>query len=247
MSSLGDRMKEYERSFDIEMTKRIPIIIRLDGKAFHSWTKKNNCKKPFDRTLMNLMAGTTKYLCENISGCILGYTQSDEISLVLINNQRINSEAWFNNRVQKIASISSSLATYFFNNNSPFEKKVPAFFDSRVFIIPKNEVRNYFLWRQRDAEKNSISSLSQSLYSHKELQNKNSDEKQEMCFQKGINWNDLYTPEKRGFAIYKKEFLIIGKNNEKITRNKFFIDDNIPIFSSDECSLFETIFECENN
>lgn len=245
MPSLSDRMKEYERAYDIKMTRRIPIIIRLDGRAFHSWTKRIGCIKPFDDRLMNLMSETTKYLCKNISGCILGYTQSDEISLLVVNNQNNNSEAWFENRIQKMVSISSSLATYFFNTNSPFERNIPAFFDSRVFILPKFEIKNYFLWRQRDAEKNSISSLAQSLYSHKELQNKNSSDKQELCFQKGINWNDLYTPKKRGYAIYKKPFLIKGKDNEEITRNKFIIDDNIPVFSSDECDLFTRIFEYE--
>lgn len=245
MPTLSDRMKEYERAYDIQMTRRIPIIIRLDGRAFHSWTRRVGCKKPFDDGLMELMANTTKYLCENISGCIFGYTQSDEISLLVVNNQNNNSQAWFENRIQKMVSISSSLATYFFNNNSPFERDVPAFFDSRVFILPKFEIKNYFLWRQRDAEKNSISSLAQSLYSHRELQHKNSSDKQEMCFQKGINWNNLYTPKKRGYAIYKTPFIIQNKDGEEITRNKFIIDENIPIFSDSECDLFVKIFEYE--
>ena len=92
MPTLSDRMKEYERAYDIQMTRRIPIIIRLDGRAFHSWTRRVGCKKPFDDGLMELMANTTKYLCENISGCIFGYTQSDEISLLVVNNQNNNSD-----------------------------------------------------------------------------------------------------------------------------------------------------------
>src|SRR5574344_2103477 len=108
--TLGDRIKQYEITFDYRFTNKLPIIIRLDGKAFHTWVKKSQCDKPFDFNLINLMQNTTKYLCENISGAIVGYCQSDEISIVVLNNQTNNTEPWFDNRIQKITSISASLA-----------------------------------------------------------------------------------------------------------------------------------------
>ena len=111
--SIGDRMKKYEgipRNF---LTRRVPAIIRLDGKAFHTFTK--GMQKPFDRVLMNAMQQTMKYLCENIQGCVLGYTQSDEITLVLTDYATIKTDAWFGYNVQKMASIAASMATLAFN------------------------------------------------------------------------------------------------------------------------------------
>ena len=248
--SLGDRIKQYEECFNYKFTNRLPVIIRIDGKAFHTWTKKTKCIKPFDEKLINLMSNTTKYLCENISGCVLGYCQSDEISLCLINSQTNQTQSWFDNRIQKIVSVSSSLATYYFNTNNPFDNKIPALFDSRAFILPENEVVNYFIWRQRDATRNSISSLAQSLYSHKELMNKTSDEKQELCFQKGHNWNDLPVSNKRGVLVYKKlnETPLINKiTGEKTFRKYFYIDNNIETFKYDsECIINKILCSVSN-
>lgn len=244
--SLGDRMKMYEQTSDYRLSNRIPIIIRIDGKAFHSWTKKSKCVVPFDSELMNLMADTTKYLCENISGCILGYCQSDEISLCVINTQNSMTQAWFDNRIQKMTSISASLATYFFNAHNPKEIKIPAFFDSRVFLIPEKDVMNYFIWRQRDATRNSISMLAQSLYSHKELHMKSSDEKQQLCWEKGMNWNNLPSQCKRGSLIYKvleTEPLINKQTGEKTFRKKFKIDTESEVFKYDENTIIGKILK----
>ena len=117
---LGKRMKEYyENITKIKLMRRTPVIIRIDGKAFHTFTR--GFKKPFDEILIKSMQETTKYLCENIQGCVLGYTQSDEISLLLIDYKNLNSSAWFDYEIQKICSIAASMATMAFNKS--FTKK----------------------------------------------------------------------------------------------------------------------------
>ena len=171
-NSLGDRMKEYERTSDVKLVRRLPMIVRLDGKAFHSWTKKSGCVRPFDHTFIDMMAGLAQYLCENIGGAELAYGQSDEISILVRDDQNIDTDAWFDKRLQKVVSIVASMATYWFNANNAFERKLPAFFDARAFILPEHEVKNYFIWRQEDATTNSLSMLEQILYRHGELQNR---------------------------------------------------------------------------
>lgn len=112
--SLGDRMKNnYENRAKTYLTRRMPVIIRLDGKAFHTFTK--GLKKPYDEIFHNTMNATMKYLCENIQGCKLGYTQSDEITLLLTDYDTLDTDAWFDNNVQKICSVSASMATMAFN------------------------------------------------------------------------------------------------------------------------------------
>ena len=236
-NNLGERMKEYERASDVKLTRRLPMIIRLDGKAFHSWTKKSGCVRPFDHRLMDMMAALTQYLCENIGGAELGYTQSDEISILVRDDQNIDTDAWFDKRLQKVVSVATSLATYWFNANNLFEKKEPAFFDARAFVLPESEVRNYFIWRQEDATTNSLSMLAQSLCRHNELQNKKWAELQEMCWQKGRNWNDLEVVEKRGACIYRHEVEVSGRDGP-VKRMKFFIDRNIPIFTSPDADAW---------
>ena len=239
-SNLAARMKEfYENVPKTNLMRRTPVVIRIDGKAFHSFTK--GFKRPFDEVLIKTMQETTKYLCENIQGCVLGYTQSDEISLVLVDYQRFETSAWFDYEVQKMCSITASMATMAFNKY--FEKNVReysyihdkqlstirltdtynraidkgAMFDARVFNIPKEEVTNYIYWRQLDASRNSIQMVGQANFSHKELQNKSCNNIQDMLMeQKGINWNDYPTVCKRGTSVIKK---IVAREE------KSFIDD----------------------
>ena len=229
---LGKRMKEnYEirtRSF---LPRRTNVIIRLDGKAFHTYTK--GLDKPFDYKLMDDMMETTKFLCENIQGCKIGYTQSDEISLLLTDYDNIKTSSWYDGQVQKITSVSASLATAKFNQLRP-EKL--AFFDSRVFVIPdKEEVVNYFIWRQQDATRNSLSMASQSVYSDKQLFKKNSSDKQEMLMEKGINWNDYPVSAKRGSSVIRKTF-----DYEETTRSKWDYTD-IPIITKDRDFILDLL------
>jgi len=232
-NGLSDRMKTYERASEVRLTRRLPMIIRLDGKAFHSWTKKSGCTRPFDHTLMDMMAGLAQYLCSNISGAVLGYTQSDEVSILVRDDQSLDTEPWFDKRLQKIVSVATSLATYWFNANNGFKKRFPALFDARAFVLPEHEVRNYFVWRQEDASTNSLSMLAQSLYTHSELQHKKWSELQEMCWQKGVNWNNLATSEKRGVCVYRQK-VVVSADKGVAERQKYVLDRDIPIFASKE-------------
>lgn len=202
--SLGDRMKLlYENRTRFQIPGRTYTIIRIDGKAFHTYTKGLN--RPFDEGLIEAMDQTAKFLCKEIQNAKFAYVQSDEISILLVDFEDIKTQAWFDSNIQKMASISASLATGKFNQIFKHKDKL-AFFDSRVFQIPsKVEVENYFIWRQQDATRNSIQSVAQSLYSHKELNGKNTNQLQEMIFQKGANWNEYDFGLKRGRLIIKKE------------------------------------------
>lgn len=229
MDKFGDRMKGYENTFRMKLPKRMPVIIRIDGKAFHTYTK--GMEKPFDKDLTYAMWETCKYLAQNIMGCKLAYTQSDEISLLLTNYDKLTTESWFDNNLQKIVSVSSSLATAKFNEimREEYPEKQFALFDARAWVLPKDEVCNYFLWRQQDATKNSISMVAQANFPHNQLQGLNGDQMQDKLFlEKGINWNDIPTWQKRGACIKKIYF----EKNGAI-RNVWDVDLETPIFSQD--------------
>lgn len=205
---LGDRIKKnFESRTKTYLPRRTYTLIRLDGKAFHTFTK--GFERPYDMNLINAMDYTTKMLCENIQGCILGYTQSDEISLLLTDFNKPTTSAYFDGNVQKIVSITASMAGVYFNQymreNGITDKL--AFFDSRTFTISDPiEVENYFIWRQKDCVRNSISMTAQSLFSHKELNGKNTSTMQDMCMEKGVNWNDQPAGFKRGRMIWKEAY-----------------------------------------
>ena len=238
--SLGDRMKEkYENVYQQKLPGRLPIMIRLDGKSFHSYTK--GMKRPWDDRLNLVMDMTAKKLCEEISGAQLAYVQSDEISIFIHSYKKFKSQVWFDGKIQKIVSISAAIASATFTAESwrlSDEKEIkPAYFDSRVFILPEAEVANALLWRQQDATRNSVQMLARSLYSHKECTNKNSSELQEMCFQKGHNWNDIPTKYRRGRCIVKEQYSVLAINPagipENISRSRWTVDEEIPVFSQD--------------
>jgi len=205
--SLGTRMKFYE---SMAMPKRLmpllPVMIRLDGVAFHTFTKGLN--RPYDLRLSKMMIETTKFLVKETNARI-GYTQSDEISLLLYSN-RHESQIYFDGKAAKIMSILAARTSLFFNSlleDMIPEKanKVPVF-DCRVWNVPnQTEVMNSFLWREQDATRNSISMAAQSMYSHTALHGKSSSEKQEMIFQKGMNWNDYPTFFKRGSYVQRRQ------------------------------------------
>jgi tRNA(His) 5'-end guanylyltransferase len=201
--SIGDRIKsQYEDRYRFKLPRRTYTIIRIDGKGFHKLLQ--NCDKPFDCKVMDSMDYTAKFLCREIQCAKLAFIQSDEINLLLADFDTINTEMWFNGNLQKIVSVSASLATGIFNKLSIVDDV--ASFDARAFIIPDPvEVENYFIWRQKDATKNSIQMVARSLYSHEELIGKKVDQLQEMIFQKGQNWNNYAIGSKRGRCIIRLE------------------------------------------
>lgn len=235
-SDLANRMKSfYEEASKTRLLRRTPVVIRIDGRAFHTFTK--GFVQPFDNVLIDSMHETMKYLCENIQGCVLGYTQSDEITLILTDYKELTSDAWFNYEVQKVCSIAASMATMAFNNI--FSKYVKGFdlalayndngidteenrklwgiynkaakrgamFDARCFNIPKEEVTNLIYWRQLDASRNSVNMVGRAYFSHSELLNKSCSQIQDLLMTKGINWNNYPTYQKRGACCVKCEVL----------------------------------------
>ena len=254
---IGTRMKNfYEQIPKTKLMRRCPVAIRIDGKAFHTYTR--HFKRPFDSVLMRAMQETMKYLCENIQGCVLGYTQSDEITLILVDYEKINSSAWFDYEVQKLCSVSASMATMRFNQvfarlvqevkeeetEDPKYIKVldkacetGAMFDSRCFNIPKEEVTNLVYWRQLDASRNSIQMVGHANFSQKQMHGKSTGDIQDMLMlEKNINWNDFPVACKRGSCCIR------GQADEDPSRTDgsrtensrgWMIDNDIPIFKGE--------------
>lgn len=258
--NLADRMKTYyENRSQTYLTRYTPVIIRLDGCHFHTFAKKFD--KPFDRIFAKTMQDTTKYLCEKIQGVKFAYTESDEISLLLVDYDRNDlskqTEAWFDYRVQKIVSVSASLATLAFNKffvdnledtiidtddvkgkrlYNAYHKAIEegATFDSRAFNLPKEEVGNYFVWRQVDAIRNSKSALGQANYSQKVLNGLSSNQIIEKCKEElGIDWNDFKGEQKWGSIVTKVQ--VDGE------RPKWSINDNPQLFVGELRDFIETL------
>lgn len=265
-SDLAERMKGYEKRNRYYLQRRMPVILRLDMRARHSFTR--GFKRPFDEVFIKSMQNTAKYLCENIQNCKLSYQQSDEITLLLVDYDKLNTDCFFDYRVDKLCSIAASMATMVFNKF--FEKYVNeyrfskwdgiskyedgtwgyiqtllnavdkgAMFDARCFNIPKEEVTNNFYWRQDDASRNSIQMVGQANFSHKELHKKSRNDIQDMLMtQKGINWNDFPTYQKRGSCCVRNKIIIESDGvvataqlrDASKSENEWIIDTDIPIF-----------------
>lgn len=252
---LGKRMKEfYEQIPKTKLMRRTPVAVRVDGKAFHNFAK--HFDKPFDEILMQSMQETMKYLCANIQGCVFGYTQSDEITLILCDYQTLNTDAFFDYEVQKMCSIIASMATLEFNRifehnylysitdkcgdlndvdlAHDLARKKGAMFDCRVFNIPKEEVCNLIYWRQLDAARNSVQMVGQAKFSHNQLQGKSCNKIQDMLMiEKGINWNDFPTYQKHGSACFKKD-------------KKWFIDLEMPKLVGEDRAYVEKLITFED-
>ena len=254
--ALDTRMKKYyENVSKTKLLRRTPVALRIDGKAFHTFAR--SFKKPFDEILIQSMQNTMKYLCANIQGCVFGYTQSDEITLILLDYRTFTTSAWFDYEVQKMCSIAASMATMVFNkeltkiandyiesaletqNISNDEKKYittlkkamtnGAMFDCRAFNIPKEEVTNLVFWRQQDAAKNSVQMVARCYFSQKELNKKNISEMQDMLHEKfDVNWNDFPTEQKRGSACLKGE-------------KGWYIDHEMPILKNEDRNYLDDL------
>lgn len=228
--SIGDRMKLfYESRSNYQLTRRVPVIIRVDGKCFSKFCKR--FVKPYDTFLNTTLNQVMLKLCQNVQGVKFTERHSDEISLLVTDYDDIKTDAYFDYKIQKICSTVAALATAEFcrilietsvynsttnslNDRSPKDQQQKIYltfseswptFDARCFNIPKEEVVNYFWWRTLDCLRTSVNMLAQSKFSHKELTGKNSSQMQEMLFiSHGINWNDLPQEQKTGFMCFKE-------------------------------------------
>ena len=263
-SDLAKIMKDYEMRDRYFLQKRIPVAIRVDMRAGHTFTR--GFKRPFDDIFMKSMQETAKYMCENIGNAKFAYIQSDEITIILVDYDTLETDCWFNYRTDKLCSIAASMATMAFNKffyenvrkfsfnhtEAPARNKLlntyldaikkGAMFDARCFNIPKEEVTNLVYWRQLDASRNSIQMVGQACFSHKELQNKSCNDIQDMLMtQKGINWNDLPTYQKRGSCCVRNKIIIKSDDvmetaqlrDTSKSENEWIIDTEIPIFKGE--------------
>ena len=257
LSPLAQRIKKYEHAYSFELPIRTPVLIRLDGKAFSTFTK--GFKQPFSVLFKYCMIEAAKELCKNIQTTQIAYTQSDEITLLLVERGE-NTEPWFSKNIQKMVSVSSSICTSAFNKalyisllsgvfENPFtnemcqiseeyadalaDKPFKAFFDSRAFCVPEFEVNNVFIFRQRDAIRNSMQALACNNFSNKDLQNKNTRTMKEMLAnEKGIIYDDLPAYFQHGVCIVKETYH--PDDNKDVTRTRWVADVEIPLCEKDK-------------
>lgn len=200
MDALGDRMKRnYEAPARHTLIRRMPVIIRVDGRAFHTYTKAVHARKPFDRTIMDAMLGAAERTAGEMQGFKACYLQSDEASFLLTDYDTLHTEPWFGYVKSKLESITASIFTLAYNDRvlRTGEKWRDAHFDARAFNLPREEVVNYFLWRCRDWERNSISMCAHTFYSTKQMFGKPCSQLHEMLHDKGFNWATQTTARER--------------------------------------------------
>jgi tRNA(His) guanylyltransferase len=241
MHNLEQRMKMYEEASRTVLPRRLPIIVRVDGKGFSNYTRQLP-GRPFDRNFMSVMESTATTLCQEIQGAQLAFVQSDEVSVLVHGFKKFESEPWFGNQTQKMVSVSAAVAAATFTANSwrmwakiaiheedpkpSFDDLEPAYFDSRVFVLPESDVVNYFLWRQRDGVRNSKQMFARQYFSHSELNKKTSDEIVEMCKAKGHDWHKLPASFRNGRCVRRVHETVDGT-----TRNHFKTDYDVPCFA----------------
>jgi tRNA(His) 5'-end guanylyltransferase len=238
--SLGDRMKGYENAARYALPTRMPVLIRVDGKAFHTFCKA--LARPFDLAFMEAMDQCAVALVEEAQGAVLAYVQSDEITVLLHNYKKLDTAAWFDNNLVKIATVAASTAAATMTAESVrlFGHVRKAKFDGRVWVLPESEVANALLWRQQDAARNSVTMVAQEMFSDAELHGVTTAERQEMIFRKsGKNWNDLPTYQRRGRCVVRQTYEEGG-----VTRSRWVVDREIPIFSQDRAYV-ERLLEVE--
>ena len=251
LPDIGTRMKRYESSFRPTMPPKSIVVVRVDGRAFHTFTR--GLEKPFDNRFREAMLQTAQALCKAMPNAKLAYTQSDEISILLWDNDSVETQPWFDNDLSKLVSLSASLATVHFNRVIPADwaSKLPHF-DARAFILPNpEEAVNYLLWRQQDATRNSIQMAARSLFSQKEVQGKNVSELMDMMFlQKGVNWDSYPTMNKRGAcvvyqpgesAMERIQTALVGATAIPPRRGAWVVDYETPLFSKDRAYVTERL------
>lgn len=229
MSDFGDRMKRYEEVSQGHLMRRTPVIIRLDGRAFHTLTR--GVTKPWDSHFQQMLWEATKVLCAEVAGCRLAYCQSDEMSLLLIDYTRQNTQPWFDNGVQKLVSVSAGILSGALS--ARMGRHVA--FDARAFNVPEHEVINYFIWRQADAVRNSISALAQANFPHRDLQMLSTDQLQNKLWnEKKINWDDCPVPQKRGALILREVYMVpTGHSVDGVVTRSRWVEADAPTFTQE--------------
>jgi tRNA(His) 5'-end guanylyltransferase len=205
--SLGDRIKRYESSYAHRLVPRSCVLVRVDGKSFHTFTK--GCEKPFDQNIIDAMVIAASETAAEMQGFKLAYVQSDEATFLLQDFDTLQTQGWFDYELNKIVSISASMFTAHFNR--AYGSENPAYFDSRAFVVPEVDWPNAFLWRQRDWERNSLQMLARAHFSHKQVQGKKAPELHDMLHEKGVHWAYLDDQLKNGTFILRDGSLEHGK------------------------------------
>ena len=245
---IGDRFKGYESVFDFTLPRRMPMVIRVDGRAFHGL----KLDKPFDSLFHARMGRVAIALCKGVQGTVLAYFQSDEISIVARDDMSNTTQPWVGKRLSKILSLSASIATAAFNDGAPPEYGLRQF-DSRAFVLPDlNEVTNYLIWRQQDATRNSISMAAHAAFSHKSLHGVNSNGMLDRLRENGKPWEETPAHFKRGTicapVIVTKPVQQTGLTCE---RREWQLDYSIPVFTANRPyieQLYSALFdEAERN
>ena len=199
--SLGGRVKRYESAYNHTLTPRMPVLIRVDGRAFHTYTRGMN--RPFDGRLMSAMVNATIDTAKEMQGFKLAYTQSDESTFLITDYDQLDTQGWFAYELNKVVSLSASIFTAHFNRMMPSmsEEGRIATFDARAFNVPVDDVPNVFIWRQRDWERNSLQMLARYHFSHKQLHGKGRKDMHDMLHGIGVNWADLPSRCKNGTFV----------------------------------------------
>lgn len=208
MTDIGTRMKSYEAN---RRLAKGAVIVRVDGKSFHTWTKQVNSRTPFDAPVIESMIYAMEMTAKGMQGFKLGYTQSDEATFLLTNLGE-KQELWFAGKLDKVVSLAASMFTIHFNDmirglNSSANYDTPALFDARAHNIPIQDAANNFYWRQQDWVRNSVHMLGRAHFSHKELYGKSVRDIKAMLLCKDVNWDDLRAEEKFGTFYNLEGFL----------------------------------------
>lgn len=226
---IATRMKSYE---DNQRLSKGTVIIRVDGKGFRTWTKKIGAERPFDSAVHDCMVHATKKVAEEMQSFRLAYTQSDETTF-LLSNMNEKEGAWFDYKVQKLASVTASMFTYFFNARYEHVAitrgypSVPAFFDARAFSIPVEDAPNAFVWRQQDWERNSVQMLGHFWLGHKKMQGLNKNEViAKLEFEYGKYWKDLALWKKYGTFVIPFDGMLLTRN-ERLDYATLILDSGL--------------------
>lgn len=264
MDTLGDRMKGYETSSEVKLIKRLPVIIRVDGRSFSRLCRKLH--KPYDPLFLEAMAETMHYVVSEMAGACFAYQQSDEITFILKNDQTNETEPWYGNRVQKISSIAAGLATLGLQKSLVglnLDLVGDAIFDARVWVVPNlSEALNALIWRQNDCVKNAVAGTSLALLGKKygrktamKLVHGKSAKERLMILQDecNIDFHQEYPASFRlGVACYKAPFVYTGLDKSTSTRKRWILDWEFPLitekkdFVSNILMTGHDVFRAEN-